>query len=106
MLRFLITDDDDVMRAFLRHVLLGVGDVNHAFSGQEAVEAGDGALAEGTPFDCVFMDAITPGMNGLETASQADRYIVKPFDRRTVLTALAEPGFGQHPVGEKGEDSW
>ena len=62
MLRFLITDDDDVMRAFLRHVLLGVGDVNHAFSGQEAVEAGDGALAE--------------------------------------------PGFGQHPVGEKGEDSW
>jgi len=142
MLRFLITDDDDVTHAFLRHVLLGLGDVSHAFSGEEAVTSCAGALTEGTPFSCVFMDVLMPGMDGLETIQriknlhqpqsspdpkiimiscltetecrqaphgtpfQADRFIAKPFDRRTILTALAELGFGQPPEWERGEDSW
>ncbi|MFZ5426585.1 MAG: response regulator [Thermodesulfobacteriota bacterium] len=67
MLRFLITDDDDVTHAFMRHVLLGQGDVTHAFSGSEAVELCSRALQDGTPFDCVLMDILMPGMDGWET---------------------------------------
>lgn len=67
MLRFLITDDDDVTHAFMRHILLNLGDVTHAFSGYEAVDACARAVAEGRTFDCVFMDILMPGMDGWET---------------------------------------
>jgi len=70
MLRFLITDDDDVTHAFLRHVLVGLGDVGHAFSGVESVERCRDALKQGTPFTCLFMDVLMPGMNGLEAVRQ------------------------------------
>jgi two-component system, chemotaxis family, chemotaxis protein CheY len=141
MFRFLITDDDDVTHAFLRHVLLGLGDVAHAFSGTQAVESCQQALESGAPFTCLLMDVLMPGMNGLEAVrrirtlyaeagvpaplvlimsclsyqeclagglvpAHADRYIAKPFDRRTVLAALAELGIGQPPPPETGEDSW
>lgn len=141
MLRFLITDDDDVTHAFLRHVLIGLGDVSHCFSGREALDACNVALDSGEPFDCVLMDVLMPGLNGLETMRmirkthqaamrsdprfviisclsemecrfeaqapcEADRYIAKPFDRRTVLTALAELGFGQPPGPEEVEELW
>lgn len=141
MLRFLVTDDDDVTHAYLRHVLLGLGDVSHAFSGREALEACTAAMEEGTPYDCVIMDVLMPGITGVETLAhirrmheaaetpapklvlmscmpesdclaqsgapcQADRYICKPFDRRTMLTVLAGLGFGQPPAMERGEDFW
>lgn len=70
MLRFLITDDDDVTHAFLRHVLMGLGDVGHAFSGAEAVERCRDALERGKPFTCLIMDVLMPGMNGLEALRQ------------------------------------
>jgi two-component system chemotaxis response regulator CheY len=141
MLRFLITDDDDVTHAYLRHVLIGLGDVRHCFSGREALDACKEALSDGAPFDCVLMDVLMPGLNGLETMDmmrtmhsdaarpdpkfviiscltemecrfeakapcEADRYIAKPFDRRTVLTALAGLGFGQPPGAEEVEETW
>jgi len=141
MLRFLITDDDDVTHAFLRHVLMGLGEVCHAFSGREALECCREALANGKPFTCLFMDVLMPGMSGLETIKQLrrmysdagidepvfimasclsyqeclaagaapaalDRFIAKPFDRHTVLTALAGAGIGQAPVRETGEGFW
>ena len=139
MLRFLITDDDDVTHAFMRHILLNLGDVTHAFSGYEAVDACARAVAEGRTFDCVFMDILMPGMDGWKTleaiasvhgeaqaprpkvvvatclppeecreaseiASEADGYVHKPFDRRTVLAVLAGLGFTQPPAKEKDED--
>ncbi|GFK93700.1 Chemotaxis response regulator protein-glutamate methylesterase [Fundidesulfovibrio magnetotacticus] len=67
MPRFLITDDDEVAHAFLRHVLLALGEVSHAFSGQGAVEACGRALDEGRPFDVVFLDVLMPGMDGVQT---------------------------------------
>lgn len=141
MYRFLITDDDDVTHAYLRHVLMGLGEVRHAFSGREALDCCREALAHGAPFTCLFMDVLMPGMNGLEAFGQIrrmysdagadapvvimasclsyqeclaagavpaalDRFIVKPFDRHTVLFALAEAGIGQAPVRETGEGFW
>jgi len=35
-----------------------------------------------------------------------DRFIAKPFDRHTVLTALAEAGIGQAPARDTGEGFW
>lgn len=70
MFRFLITDDDDVTHAFLRHVLMGLGDVRHAFSGREALDCCREALEQGKPFTCLFMDVLMPGMNGLEAVEQ------------------------------------
>jgi len=62
MPRFLITDDDDITHTFLRHVLISLGDVTHAFSGREAVESCGMAARDGDAFDYVFLDALLPGM--------------------------------------------
>ena len=128
MLRFLIADDDEVIHAYLRHVLLSLGDVHHAFSGQEALDIVSDSLDRAEPISCVFMDVLMPGLSGLETLPRlkamhslhgfdipkcvmvscltqaqcqmdgnahciADRYIHKPFDRRTVLNTLTALGF-------------
>lgn len=141
MLRFLITDDDDITHAFLRHVLIGLGDVSHAFTGHEALEACAAAVESGAPYDCVIMDVLMPGITGPETLArirelhesaarpaprlvlmscmsesdcraqsgghcEPDRFICKPFDRKTVLTVLSGLGFGQPPAMERGEDFW
>ena len=141
MLRFLITDDDEVTHAYLRHVLIGLGDVSHCFSGGEALDACREALNAASPFDCVLMDVLMPGMTGLETMRgikeqhqaaalpapkfvlisclsemacrleakapcDADRYLVKPFGRRAILTALAGLGFGPPPETQDGEETW
>ena len=125
MLRFLIADDDEVIHAYLRHVLLSLGDVHHAFSGEEALDIAAEVLKAEEPFSCVFMDVLMPGISGVETLPRlkamhslcgfnepksimiscltlpqcqeeagefipVDRYIHKPFDRRTVLITLAE----------------
>jgi two-component system chemotaxis response regulator CheY len=67
MPRFLIVDDDEVIHAYFRHMLLSLGEVSHAFSGQEALNLARQALELGTPFDCVLMDVRMPGMNGPQT---------------------------------------
>lgn len=67
MLRFLIADDDEVIHAYLRHVLLSLGDVHHAFSGEEALDITGDALERAEPFSCVFMDVLMPGLSGVET---------------------------------------
>ncbi len=125
MLRFLIADDDEVIHAYLRHVLLSLGDVHHAFSGEEALAIAAETLKAGEPFSCVFMDVLMPGISGVETLPRlktmhslhgftepksvmiscltlpqcqaeagapipVDRYIHKPFDRRTVLKTLTD----------------
>jgi len=139
MLRFLVADDDEVIHAYMRHVLLSLGDVRHAFSGEEALDVTADCLDRAEPFSCVFMDVLMPGLSGLEALPRikamhsdrgleppmtimvscltleqcqletgspcpADRFIHKPFGRRTILATLADLGFAQEPGDE--ETTW
>ena len=113
----LLVDDDDGVRAILRHVLRAAGyQVILANSGADALRQ----LAEhARPVDIVMSDMMMPGMSGRDLAARvradhpgvavvlmsgyaADHlneddpawkdtaFIQKPFDRHTILTVLGD----------------
>lgn len=95
MIRALIVDDEELARRSLRSALSGEGDfevVGEAANGIEALER----VAELRP-DVVFLDIETPGLSGLEVASNLgvrgpivvfvtayDEYAVRAFEAAAV----------------------
>ncbi|MBU1248379.1 MAG: response regulator, partial [Proteobacteria bacterium] len=67
MSRFLIIEDNEVNREFLLVLLEQRGECQWAGSGEDGLVMFEESLAEGKPFDCVIMDIILPGMDGLQT---------------------------------------
>ena len=85
--RVVVVDDHELLRDTIRHLLLGVQDmewVGEAADGSEAV-----ALVDATRPDVVLMDLSMPGMDGFS----ATRSIVAsyPSARVLVLTSSADP---------------
>ncbi len=66
-MRILIVDDDPATRLCLDKALTPLGEVVAAGSGQEALEAFGGALAQGQPFSLVSLDIVMPGLDGQAT---------------------------------------
>ena len=64
----LVIDDSPVNRSVLTAFLkrAGVGAIDHASDGEEALAKLDSALTTGQPYDFVFSDFWMPNMNGLE----------------------------------------
>jgi DNA-binding response OmpR family regulator len=114
-MRLLLVEDDDRVAAAVSALLGRHGfDVEHARSGEEAIEA---LLPDGNPaFDCVLLDLGLPDQDGFEVCSRirrrtatpvimvtaradvrsrihglnlgADDYIVKPFDTGELLARI------------------
>lgn len=67
-MRYLIVDDDESIHLYLQVILSRHGECVTALTGEEAVERFAAGLAEGNPFDVVFMDILLPGMDGHRAA--------------------------------------
>jgi DNA-binding NarL/FixJ family response regulator len=82
-IRVLLADDHTLVRAGIRSLLEGLGDV------QVVAEAGDGRsaleLTESTKPDLVLMDVSMPGLNGLESLAR----IVQDYPKvRVVMLSM------------------
>ncbi|MGE0080546.1 MAG: response regulator [Thiohalomonadaceae bacterium] len=68
MIRILIADDHDILRAGLKHILSDSGDIvvgGEASNGAEAL-----ALLRSEHFDTIVLDLTMPGRNGIELIKQ------------------------------------
>ena len=67
MIRILVAEDDDVMRAYLERALTRQGyDVMTASNGRDALE-----LLESGTFDLLLSDIVMPEVDGIELAQKA-----------------------------------
>ncbi len=66
MQRLLLVDDEPVSLRFLVKAMAGIGEIEKAQDGAEAVDRFRAALEEGRPFAAVVMDIMMPGMDGIE----------------------------------------
>lgn len=66
-MKILIVDDDKINRKFLNAMLVGVGQIEMAKNGQEAIDMVTDSLSKSDPFDVIFLDIMMPEMDGIET---------------------------------------
>ncbi|MCG8334939.1 MAG: response regulator [Proteobacteria bacterium] len=69
-MRILVVDDDKINRKFLSAMLTGVGEIDMAKNGQEAIDAVQHSLTEDKPFDVIFLDIMMPDLNGIEALQE------------------------------------
>jgi len=91
----LVVDDTEVARIVLKGLMARHGQCDEARDGLEAVECFKNALAEGRPYDIIFMDIMMPNMNGIDAVAEI-RKIEKEADREgqtkvIMITALSDP---------------
>ena len=95
-MRILIVDDDRINRKFLNAMLTGIGEIEMAANGQEAIDNVTDGINQENPFDVIFLDIMMPDMDGIETL-QAIRSVEKEHDiqlnqgaKVVMVTALAD----------------
>jgi CheY-like chemotaxis protein len=89
----LVMDDDDSIRMLAKMMFKRLDyDVVTAADGEAALDAYDGAIAEGRPFDLVVMDLTIPGgMGGKET-------IRRLREKDPSVPAIVSSGYSNDPV--------
>ncbi|WP_267397690.1 MULTISPECIES: PAS domain S-box protein [unclassified Sphingomonas] len=91
--RVLLAEDHEVNQLLVRAMLAQGGhDVTVVADGQQAVDEVRQSVANGTPFDLIFMDMQMPVMDGL-AATQAIRGSEQTGDRRLPIIALTANAF-------------
>lgn len=65
-MRILLVDDDEFVRSILSNVLCGLGHIDEAENGMEAVYRFEEARKEGKPYNLILMDYQMPLMDGCE----------------------------------------
>ena len=96
-MRFLIVDDDIVIRMFLEKIFSSYGKCDLAEDGKEAVDAFRLALDQGEPYNLVCLDVMMPRMDGqraLEAirAMEEERNIEEQSKAKVLMTtALKDP---------------
>jgi len=92
--KILIIDDSDFVRSFCRDVLEDGGhEVEEAINGKEAIEV----FEDG--FDCILLDVIMPGMDGLEVL-KAIR--AKDTEITVLLMTGEDPGWARRSCEQYG----
>ncbi|MCU0835185.1 MAG: response regulator [Chromatiaceae bacterium] len=92
MIRVILVDDHELVRAGIRRILEEAGDmevVGEAAEGDEALR-----LARKVPVDVVLMDVNMPGMGGIEATRRMVRLL--PEVKVIALTVLDEDPFPSH----------
>lgn len=97
MMRFLIVEDDPSGICLLRTLLAEYGEVDEAPDGPAAIAAFESALAQGAPYDVIFLDIMIPGLSGhgvLRAIRERERRMRLPQIREAkviMTTALDSP---------------
>lgn len=66
-MKLLVVDDDLINRKFLKAMLTGLGEIELAKNGNEAVAFIKESIEQGNPYDVVFLDIMMPDLDGIET---------------------------------------
>jgi two-component system chemotaxis response regulator CheY len=92
-MKFLIVDDDNISRKFLKGLLSPFGKSDTAENGMKAIEAFKKALEYNEPYDLICMDIMMPELDGQEALKQI-RLIEKVKDKTAVkvimITAVSD----------------
>lgn len=66
-MKILIVDDDHISTSLLLSYLQDSGECDTATSGEDALEAVQQAMQDGTPYDIICLDILMPKIDGHET---------------------------------------
>ena len=98
--RILVVDDNEAARLLLGRLLNELHlEVDSAESGAQALDMLDRAVAQGRPYEAVYLDWQMPGMNGIELA---ERVRQRPYDKMPRLVLVT--GYGREEVLKSAED--
>ena len=98
--RILVVDDTEAARLLLGRLLNDLHlVVDTADSGARALDMLDSAVAQGRPYEAVYLDWQMPGMNGIELA---ERVRQRPYDKMPRLVLVT--GYGREEVLKSAED--
>lgn len=93
-MKILIVDDDDDNRLVIVKIIGPLGHCDQAADGFEALEAFEGAMNNGEPYDIVFLDIMMPNMDGHEvlramrTFEKGKRMVTGSVTKIFMVTAL------------------
>lgn len=97
-MRFLVVDDDFVIRSLMITILSQYGICDVAVSGEEAVMAVKYAYSKGTPYSAIFLDIRMPGgkdgieaLTDLKTFEKARSIKSSQASKIIMVTALDSP---------------
>ena len=92
--RILVVDDNEAARLMLKRLLDNLHlAVDTAESGPQALHMLDRAVAQGMPYEALFLDWQMPGMNGIELAERARQ---RPYDKMPKMVLVT--GYGREEV--------
>ena len=95
-MKLLVVDDDLINRKFLKAMLTGLGEIDSAKNGIEAVALVKQGIDNKTAYDVVFLDIMMPDLDGIETLQ-----IIRDYEKQkgieqeqstkiVMVTALAD----------------
>jgi CheY-like chemotaxis protein len=98
--RILVVDDNEPARLLLGRLLTALHlQVDTADSGAQALDLLDRAVAQGRPYEALYLDWQMPGMNGIELA---ERVRQRPYDKMPRMVLVT--GYGREEVLKSAED--
>jgi signal transduction histidine kinase/DNA-binding response OmpR family regulator/HPt (histidine-containing phosphotransfer) domain-containing protein len=98
--RILVVDDNEAARLLLGRLLNELHlEVESAESGAQALDMLDRAVAQGRPYEAIYLDWQMPGMNGIELA---ERVRQRPYEKMPRMVLVT--GYGREEVLKSAED--
>ena len=98
--RILVVDDNEAARLLLGRLLQEMHlEVETAESGAQALDMLDRAVAQGRPYEALYLDWQMPGMNGIELAEKVRERPYETMPRMVLVT-----GYGREEVLRSAEE--
>ena len=98
--RILVVDDNEAARLLLKRLLDDLHlEVDSAESGAQALDMLDSAVAQGNPYEAIYLDWQMPGMNGIELAKKVRE---RPYAKPPKMVLVT--GYGREEVLKTAEE--